>query len=275
MWKKSISVSVCVSLCLCLCLCVSLCDMICCYCHEWILLQRKQGLTQNREARSLVDGRGSCATSTPTLVVAAAGGAVAWVHNLRMIKWIDFCLILSELHRQSFSTQNCKSLPSFSTQNYQNPSFPQDSTLRIPSFLQDPKLQILSLSTQNCESLSSGPQKLHESLLQLPICNTWFVDCLLAASKEKGWIQPTNDNTCPIQSSSPSVIPNTWNHCVCLCLCVCVCVCGLFVRVRSAFHPFVFLCLRLLSWRAAASNPSQRYCFRLSREREEEENYSY
>jgi hypothetical protein len=98
---------------------------------------------------------------------------------------------------------------------------------------------------------------------------------LLAASKEKGWIQPTNDNTCPIQSSSPSVIPNTWNHCVCLCLCVCVCVCGLFVRVRSAFHPFVFLCLRLLSWRAAASNPSQRYCFRLSREREEEENYSY
>ncbi len=207
---------------------LSLCDMICCCCHEWILLQRKQGLTQNREARSLVDGRGSCATSTPTLVVAAAAGAVARVHNLRIIKWIDFCLILSELHRQSFSTQNCKSLPSFSTQNYQNPSFLQDPTLRIPSFLQDPKLQILSLSTQNCESLSSGPQKIHESFLQLPICNTWFVDCLLAASKDKGWIQPTNDNTCPIQSSSTSVIPNTWNHCVCVCLCVwTVCLCAL------------------------------------------------
>ncbi len=216
--------------------------MICCCCHEWILLERKQGLTQNREARSLEDGRGSCAASTPTLVVvAAAAGAVARVHNLRIIKWIDFCLILSELHRQSFSTQNCKSLPSFSTQNYQNPSFLQDPTLRIPSFLQDPKLQILSLSTQNCESLSSGPQKIHESFLQLPICNTWFVDCLLAASKDKGWIQPTNDNTCPIQSSSTSVIPNTWNHCVCVCLCVdCLFVCAqLFIRL--SFFVFVFL----------------------------------
>lgn len=250
---------------------LSLSDMICCCCHEWILLQRKQGLTQNREARSLVDGRGSCATSTPTLVVPAAARAVAWVHNLRMIKWIDFCLILSELHRQSFSTQNCKSLPSAPKTTKILPSFRTQHCESLPFFrTQNCKFFPSALKTVN-PFLQDPKNSMNPSFSYLYATLGLWIACLQQARKKDGYSQQT---TTPVPYNHHHLQSYPTREII---ACVFVCVCGLFVCVRSAFHPFVFLCLRLLSWRAAAINLSQRYCFCLSREREreEEENYSH